>query len=279
MNVLPKISIITVVYNDVGHIEKTIQDVLKQTYANLEYIVIDGASTDGTLDIIKKYQDRVVWKSEPDKGIYDAMMKGVRMAAGEWILFRNSGDFFSCPTVIEEVFSNYEDKGEDFIAGNIRYLKGHYYKDMVPHILSRHYFEAMPFHHPATFIRRTTQLKYPFHLEYRNSADYCFFIEALQGGATYKTVNFLIALFDANAGASTTHYDRSLIENIKILQTFGAPSAAIRDRMDKLRKWKRNAFLRRFPPYKYIHDYHILHSGGWKPFTEDKLIGTDICKA
>ena len=271
MSALPKVSIITVVYNDIGHIENTIQNVLEQTYSNIEYIVVDGASTDGTLDVIKKYQDKIIWKSEPDKGIYDAMMKGTRMATGEWILFRNSGDFFSCPTVIEEVFSNYEDKGEDFIAGNIRYLKGHYYKDMVPHILSQHYFEAMPFHHPATFIRRTTQLKYPFHLEYRNSADYCFFIEALDKGATYKTVNLLIALFDANAGASTTNYDKSLIENIEILKAFNAPSTTISDRINRLKKWNRNAVLRRCPLYRYIHNYYILHSGGWKPLTEDKI--------
>lgn len=70
------VSVITVVYNDVSHIEKTISNVLKQTYPFLEYIVVDGASTDGTLDVIKKYDGKLKYVSEPDKGIYDAMQKG-----------------------------------------------------------------------------------------------------------------------------------------------------------------------------------------------------------
>lgn len=88
-----KVSVITVVYNDVKNIEKTIKNVLKQTYTNLEYVVVDGASKDGTLDIIKRYEGKLRWISEPDKGIYDAMQKGANSATGEWIIFRNCGDF------------------------------------------------------------------------------------------------------------------------------------------------------------------------------------------
>ena len=115
---MQKVTVITVVYNNVSKIEKTIQNVLKQTYSELEYVVVDGASTDGTTDIIKKYNENIKWISEPDKGIYDAMMKGVRMATGEWVLFRNCGDFFFKPTSIEDVFSKYEDKGEDFLLAD-----------------------------------------------------------------------------------------------------------------------------------------------------------------
>ena len=84
----PKISIVTVVYNCMDTIEKTIQNVLKQTYPNIEYIVIDGNSTDGTKEIIERYADRLAyWVSEPDKGIFDAMNKAIGIATGEWILF------------------------------------------------------------------------------------------------------------------------------------------------------------------------------------------------
>lgn len=96
MKSLPIISVITVTYNCCDTIEQTILNVLKQTYLYLEYIVIDGGSTDGTVDVIKKYAHKLAyWVSEPDKGIYDAMNKGTLAATGEWLLFRNSGDFFS----------------------------------------------------------------------------------------------------------------------------------------------------------------------------------------
>ena len=92
---LPTISIITVAYNASNTIETTILSVVNQTYPNIEYIIIDGGSTDGTIDIIKKYESKITkWISEPDKGIYDAMNKGINLARGEWINFMNCGDSF-----------------------------------------------------------------------------------------------------------------------------------------------------------------------------------------
>jgi glycosyltransferase involved in cell wall biosynthesis len=99
------ISIITVVYNGVSTIEQTILSVINQTYKNIEYIIIDGSSTDGTVDIIKKYEKHLIyWVSEPDKGIYDAMNKGIRKATGEWLNFMNSGDIFSDISVLKNIF-------------------------------------------------------------------------------------------------------------------------------------------------------------------------------
>jgi len=114
-----KISIITVVYNDVNHIRKTIESCLAQTWTAIEYIIIDGGSTDGTVKIISEYAARLsYWVSEPDKGIYDAMNKGVEKVTGDWICMLNSGDLFASNTSLEDAITlsaNYEC---DVIYGN-----------------------------------------------------------------------------------------------------------------------------------------------------------------
>ena len=100
-------SIITVVYNNVLTLERNIQSVLNQTYGNVEHIIIDGGSTDGTLDILRRYDDTVdYWVSEPDKGIFGAMNKGVRAATGEWVNFLNSDDFYASPYVLASTFDS-----------------------------------------------------------------------------------------------------------------------------------------------------------------------------
>ena len=105
MNNSPLISIITVSYNAVKTIEDTITSVLNQTYSNIEYIIIDGASTDGTLEVIKKYQDDIsIIVSEPDKGIYDAMNKGIERANGELIGIINADDWYEANAVERSIW-------------------------------------------------------------------------------------------------------------------------------------------------------------------------------
>lgn len=115
----PKISVVTVCYNAINDIEKTILSVINQTYSNIEYIIIDGGSTDGTMDIVNKYKDKIdVIVSEPDKGIYDAMNKGIDRATGDWINFMNAGDCFFNNVALENVFPrNYESVNFDILYG------------------------------------------------------------------------------------------------------------------------------------------------------------------
>lgn len=264
----PKVSIITVVYNDVKNIEKTITNTLEQTYSNLEYVIVDGGSTDGTVDIIKKYSHSLIWKSEKDKGIYDAMYKGSIMATGEWILFRNSGDLFFNNHVIEDVFHDYIDTGEGLIMGNIRYLRNGWMKDMTPAYPQKHYFDAMPAHHPATFIRRSLQIKNPFPAQYRQSADYWFFIKVLREGVRFKHIDIIIALYDNTTGASTDRYDISLKENAEILHSFGAPIEKVEYRKKRakrvamINKLRKN-FIFNFI-YKYYFFYKVILKGDWE---------------
>lgn len=111
-----KLSIITINYNNATGLEKTIKSVINQTFTEYEYIVIDGGSTDGSINIIKKYAERInYWVSEPDKGIYNAMNKGISQAHGEYLNFMNSGDCFHSPSVLKEIFNHHYD--EDIIIG------------------------------------------------------------------------------------------------------------------------------------------------------------------
>jgi len=111
----PKISIITVTLNNKEYLERAIKSVVEQTYNNIEYIVIDGGSTDGSLDIIKRYEDKIdYWVSEEDNGLYDAMNKGIRKAKGDWILILNSDDYYINNNVIEKAVEYLDDSGKYF---------------------------------------------------------------------------------------------------------------------------------------------------------------------
>lgn len=121
----PLITVITVVYNGESTLEQTIISVVNQSYTNIEYIIIDGGSKDRTIDIIKKYEDKIdYWQSEPDNGIYDAMNKGIILASGEWINFMNSGDSFFQVSTISDCFMNKSFKDVDVIYGDSNQIDG-----------------------------------------------------------------------------------------------------------------------------------------------------------
>ena len=121
MNNNPKISIITVVYNGKKYLEETILSVINQTYDNVEYIIIDGGSTDGTVDIIKKYEDKLAyWVSEKDNGISDAFNKGVKVASGDYLNFQGDGDGFVSDDTLEKVFQDINSKEDIFVSARIQ---------------------------------------------------------------------------------------------------------------------------------------------------------------
>ena len=169
MNTSGTISIITVVLNARDKVERTIRSVLSQTYSGVEYIVIDGGSTDGTIDVIKQYKQRIShFISEKDEGLYDAMNKGLQFATGDWIGFLNAGDVFSSPSVLANVLSRDDLDGidvgygdavsvEETIDGERRKIwRGS--KD-----ISQLQF-APAYRHGASFVRRMTHLRFPFDL-------------------------------------------------------------------------------------------------------------------
>ena len=119
-----KISIITICFNAAGDLEKTIKSVRTQVFNDYEYIVVDGGSKDATSEIIKSNADVITkWVSEPDKGIYDAMNKGVKMASGEWIIMMNAGDYFAEPDVLEKVYAREIPKDKTFMYSDVYGLR------------------------------------------------------------------------------------------------------------------------------------------------------------
>lgn len=174
-----KISIITVVYNNVATIEDTILSVAAQSHLNIEHIVIDGGSTDGTLSIIERHRDKLAKVvSEPDNGIYDAMNKGLRLASGEIIGLLNADDIYANNDVLGEVAQVFSDALVDACYANLVYVDRNDLKRMVRYWQSCVYrdglFEKgwMPAH-PTFFVRRTVYDKFGgFDLEFKLQADF-----------------------------------------------------------------------------------------------------------
>lgn len=178
-NKKPVVSIVTVVFNDREHIEQTLQSVLGQTYDNIEYIVIDGASNDGTVDVIKRYEPQLsFFLSEKDNGVYYAMNKSIPFIHGEWVLFMNSGDTFDNNQVLERIFERYVDNGEVIICGDTVTVDGTVMK------LSKATWEGkqkyMPSHHQSILIRAKRFIEHPYDTRYRIIADYALFYDLMR---------------------------------------------------------------------------------------------------
>ena len=164
----PRVSIITVTYNAEPLLERTLQSVLAQRYADKEIVVVDGQSSDGTVAVIKRHAAAIQsWISEPDKGIYDAMNKGVRMATGDWILFMNAGDTFASDDVFQCLFDAVDPAQADVIYGDV--VKGGVVK-----AAPRQYrlYHRMLFCHQSVLTRRSCLLDTPFDIRHRLSADF-----------------------------------------------------------------------------------------------------------
>lgn len=174
-----KISIITVTYNSAETVEDTIQSVVNQTYPDLEYIIVDGLSKDHTLDIVKKYGDKIAKVvSEKDKGIYDAINKGVDLATGEVVAILNSDDLYSHNRVIEAIMKTFTDSGADAVYGDLVYVERNNTAKVTRTWNSGQYKEGkflkgwMP-PHPSFFVKRWCYQRFgKFHTNFKTSADY-----------------------------------------------------------------------------------------------------------
>jgi glycosyltransferase involved in cell wall biosynthesis len=180
------ISIITVVYNNRNHIEDCVRSVLKQTYNSIEYIVIDGGSTDGTLQILEKYKSNIaILRSEPDKGMYDALNKGIALAKGDIVGLLHSDDFFHNENVISNIADKFAEKHIHGTYGDLLYVD----KDDSQKVIR--YWKSKSFHkgllakgwmppHPTLFLKRDIYEQTGlFNMQYKIAADYDFMVRVL----------------------------------------------------------------------------------------------------
>lgn len=222
MTVNPKLSVITIVYNNVKDIERTMLSVLNQTYSNIEYIVVDGASTDGTVEKINNYKNRLaIFISEQDRGIYDAMNKGLALATGDYILFMNSGDEIYAPETVAEVFAAAP-------SGDIYYGETEMYdqnwkslgqrRHRAPEHFDWHSFKlGMNVSHQAIYIKRS--LTTPFDLRYKYSSDIDWIIKAAKKSSNVVNTHLYVAKYLVGGISKKKHLE-SLRERFQILSHY-----------------------------------------------------------
>lgn len=204
----PLVSIVTVTFNAIDTIEETILSVINQDYPNIEYIIVDGGSTDGTLDIIKKYEKNLSkWISEKDKGLYDAMNKGLRLATGTWVSFKNSGDCFAEKDSLSKLFDEPIPSNVIFVYADCYRVTDWGWRIEKPYDLKL-YKEIMPVIHPATFVRADYHKSHPFDIKYRVCADYNLIYHALEEECCFLYRPIPIVIFPTG-GYSTLHWEAS----------------------------------------------------------------------
>lgn len=214
----PLVSIVTVVFNRAWHIEETILAILGQSYPNLEYIIVDGGSTDGTVDILRKYDDRIdYWVSERDMGIYEAMNKGIDLVTDSesYVMFANSDDRLFSPDVVQRIVEG--GRGADLVYGKMQVTDGG-----ASRITGREVtFEDLAgetLNHPATFTRRRVfDLVGKFDTSYRIAADYDQIVRCFAHPVTTQFVDEIVSRMSMH-GTSEAQYQLSCRERKRVVR-------------------------------------------------------------
>ena len=212
----PLITVVTVCYNSASMIEKTLRSVVEQNYLNKEYVVIDGASTDGTQKIVDPFIDSIdYFVSEPDNGIYHAMNKAVGVAKGKWTIFMNAGDVFVDNDVLAKVCRELNDI-TDVVYGDILTMNNVelQIKEAPDKIIRIH---RMPFCHQAVFTRTSLLKDYPFDEKYKLSADFKLYKQLSLGTSVFRRLPIPITIYD-RTGLSNSQRARGLAENIAVIK-------------------------------------------------------------
>lgn len=225
----PLVSVITAVYNGASTLEQCMLSVLRQSYPRIEYIIIDGGSTDGTLEILRKYEHALGrWVSEPDEGIYDALNKGLALARGELIGMIHSDDFY-LPLAVESAVNSYLAHGEGVHHGDLVVINEERAKRWIKRPMEHpdaQYLRDMPVNHPSMFVCASLYKRFGgFSMQYRLSSDYEFVCRLLSSHVRFHFINRSIAAF--REGGSSGGY-RTFKESQAIQVQYGRGRLAAR---------------------------------------------------
>lgn len=235
-----KVSIITVVYNGAKTIEQTILSVLGQSYKNIEYIIIDGLSTDGTQDIVKKYQDSIAYfVSEKDDGLYDAMNKGIQKATGEIVGIINSDDWYA-EGAIEKIVNYFRQYEADLVYGDVVFVDQNgrerpNSKKPIDHI----WFQCI-IQHPGMFVKKSIYERFGcYDTKYRIAADYDLMLRLYSQNIQFKYIDDIIAYF--RMGGLSTVSKRQAEDEAYIVSQFYIDNCPYKEevvlQLEKLHKW------------------------------------------
>lgn len=242
-----KLSIITINYNNKDGLLRTIHSVLSQTWKDWEWIIIDGGSTDGSREVIEKYQNYFAyWCSEPDRGIYNAQNKGTKIAQGEYLNYMNSGDTFASPDTLQQIFA--QDFNEDIVYGNWNIVNN----DKIQSITSSS--RAMTLHklidynicHQAMFIRREFKNKYPYDESYKVLADWKCWLQGKLDNCTFRYLPIVVCNFDG-IGVSNASNPRCIEDFQRLREEF----ASVREINEELKKYSEDNII--------LDIYDLLH--------------------
>lgn len=214
----PVVTVVTVTMNAAPSLKFTIDSVLGQTYPSIEYIIIDGGSTDESVSLMEAHNEQITyWTSEPDQGIYDAMNKGIRHATGHWIIFMNSGDGFSSSDVVQEAIKS-ADIDSDFIYGDVEYILPSGKRRISARPLDL-MWQRISFSHQSLFSRTDIMKHNPFDCSYKVVADYEFYFKMYARGANFSYIPKVIASV-APAGFSGDMLWRRTIERWSVARRY-----------------------------------------------------------
>lgn len=236
------VTIVTVCYNAESFIEATINSVISQTGIDFEYIVIDGCSKDKTINIINNYKDKISsFICEPDKGIYDAMNKGIKNANGDWIIFMNAGDVFKTSHILEDIFKNKTYNDKLVLYGATCYIKNEKLRVNNPRNINT-IWKGMPLCHQSMFVHKNYIKNNLFDLRYSYASDYNLLYNIYNSNKlSLQNVNLIISKITTN-GFSESNSIATYYEYFKI-------SA----------KFNKNIFLRIYFKYKILERIFILN--------------------
>lgn len=242
-----RLSIITINLNNRNGLQKTIDCVITQTFTDYEWIIIDGGSTDGSREIIEQYAEHFsYWVSEPDKGIYNAINKGIAQAKGEFIQILNSGDCLFENSTLEQLFSH--QYNADILYGDAicLYPDGHKLDKKYPDNISLNYFIHDVINHQASFYRRQVFDSHPYNEKYMIASDWAYCMEAVCRGLRFQHIPQTIVYYD-NTGISAQWSEKQIKEREDILNTYIPPhlkpDMEVLEELHKLHKRRSTAKL------------------------------------